>query len=62
MAAWEDLRGEGGWVVRMDAASEERFGQPFAATYAEWSAWNLFACARDDGQHYAGSHSRAPDS
>jgi hypothetical protein len=53
VSAWEDLRGEGGWVVRMDEASDARFGQPFAATYAEWSAWNLFACARDDGQHYA---------
>ena len=56
VSAWEDMRGgDGGWVLRMDAASEERFGQPFAATYAEWSAWNLFACARDDGQHYAAS-------
>jgi hypothetical protein len=55
VAAWEDLRGDGGWIVRMDEATEARFGQPFAATYAEWSAWNLFACARDDGQHYAES-------
>lgn len=55
VAAWEDLRGDGGWIVRMDEASQARFERPFAATYAEWSAWNLFACARDDGQHYAAS-------
>ncbi len=52
-AMWEALaRPQGGWRVRLDAASREAFGVPLAITFLRYATYNRFACAADDGAHY----------
>ncbi len=56
-ALWEALaevdgQDTGGWVDALDAESDRLWGQTFARTFADYSTWNAFACARDDGAHY----------
>lgn len=49
---WEELRDHPDWKEAVDRAGLKEWGTPLEGVFLDYSAWNAFACARDDGQHY----------
>lgn len=52
IAVWQALAEDPDWEAALDAASGASFDQSWAEAFGDYAVWNLFACARDDGQHY----------
>ena len=52
-ALWEALSAEPNWRLSLEAESARKWDETFAETYTSFATWNLFACGRDDGLHYA---------
>lgn len=52
VALWESLAQQPAWPEALEAESQRKWGEPFDLSFALFAAWNLFACGRDDGQHY----------
>jgi hypothetical protein len=54
LALWEAMAAESSWSLGHDAVLPSLFGLPDLDTAAaRFAEWNLFACNRDDGRHYA---------
>ena len=51
-ALWEALAVEHDWLLAFEAESARKWDETFAETFSWFATWNLFACDRDDGQHY----------
>lgn len=51
-ALWEALAVDHDWMIAFEAESQRKWGETFAETFTWFATWNLFACGRDDGQHY----------
>lgn len=52
VALWEALEEAPKWREGLELSAQRRWGQSLDQTFAEYSAWNAFACANDDGLHY----------
>lgn len=49
---WEALAESPRWREGLEQAALARWNIPLDRAFAEFSAWNAFACGRDDGMHY----------
>jgi hypothetical protein len=50
---WEALASEPRWRQTLDAQALDLWELTLPEVFLEFSTWNAFACARDDGGHYA---------
>lgn len=50
---WESLANEPDWRTTLNTQAEAEFNLPFSHLFLSHSEYNAFACALDDGAHYA---------
>jgi hypothetical protein len=53
VALWERLAENSVWKEAVNLESQSRWNRPFGELVLDLSIWKLFACSRDDGQHFA---------
>ena len=52
---WEQLAEHSVWKEAVDLEAEAQWGRPFEEVALDLATWKLFACSRDDGEHWSAS-------